>query len=675
MPSTNLNKLTVDHFRIIPRDTSYLDRKTGSKGEIYVDNNTFSLRIFTGDAVGGNELANASLNNVSNSDFLAKATLAGVGTTTSAFKTIAVSGQSNVVADTAEDTLTLVAGDNITITTDASGDSITIASTGGGGNSFTTISIAGQSDVVAEESSDTLTLVAGTGITLTSNAGSDSITVTNSSPASNSFANFATTGQTTISASSLSDTITLVGNNLTITTDEEAKSITFTVPQSVTETFKYISIAGQTTVEADTATDTLTLVAGPNITLTTNAGGDSITISALGEGGGGGGVSTGQINRLAYYAATGSTVSDTGENLQWNGSDLLINGSAVITENTRTTTKFYIAADDSTIRLVQEDESVKFIGGTGISTSSDIDGNITISTSASLASFSTIAVSGQNSVVAELATDTLTLVAGTNVTITTDSATDTITINSTASGGSASNSFANINVSGQNTVVADSSNDTLTLVAGTGISITTDDTADSITIANSSNSFSTVAVAGQSNVEADTVGDTLTLVAGSNITITTTPGSDSVTIASSQIANFSELTDVTTASLRVDKIAYQAIARLIVTNTGSTAYLFNSHYSGSNPTLYALSGTTLAFELNASGHPFLIQTGAGVNYDTGLVHVSTTGTVSTGASAQGKDSGTLYWNIPRSISGGYRYQCGAHAAMVGSITVKDFAAI
>jgi hypothetical protein len=43
------------------------------------------------------------------------------------FKTISVSGQSNVVADSSTDTLTLVAGANIDITTDAGADTITIA--------------------------------------------------------------------------------------------------------------------------------------------------------------------------------------------------------------------------------------------------------------------------------------------------------------------------------------------------------------------------------------------------------------------------------------------------------------------------------------------------------------------------------------------------------------------
>jgi hypothetical protein len=48
------------------------------------------------------------------------------------FSTIAVSGQSSVVADATSDTLTLVAGSNVTITTNAATDTITISATGGG---------------------------------------------------------------------------------------------------------------------------------------------------------------------------------------------------------------------------------------------------------------------------------------------------------------------------------------------------------------------------------------------------------------------------------------------------------------------------------------------------------------------------------------------------------------
>lgn len=48
-----------------------------------------------------------------------------------AFSNIAVSGQDTVAADTATDTLTIVGGTNVTVTTDASADSVTITASGG----------------------------------------------------------------------------------------------------------------------------------------------------------------------------------------------------------------------------------------------------------------------------------------------------------------------------------------------------------------------------------------------------------------------------------------------------------------------------------------------------------------------------------------------------------------
>jgi len=85
-----------------------------------------------------------------------------------AWNTIVVSGQDNVVADSATDTLTLAAGSNITLTTNASNDTVTITSSAGGSqNLFQTIVVSGQSDVVADSATDTLTLVAGSGMTIT----------------------------------------------------------------------------------------------------------------------------------------------------------------------------------------------------------------------------------------------------------------------------------------------------------------------------------------------------------------------------------------------------------------------------------------------------------------------------------------------------------------------------
>jgi len=119
---------------------------------------------------------------------------------------------------------------------------------------------------------------------------------------------------------------------------------------------------------------------------------------------------------------------------------------------------------------------------------------------------------------------------------------------------------------------------------------------------------------------------------------------------------------------------YPAITRLDVTNNGSTAYLFSNQYSGNNPTVYAISGTTIAFNLNVSGHPFLIRQ-SGVNFDIGLIHVSTTGVVSTGTSAQGQQTGTLYWQIPQANAGAFAYQCSIHAGMVGVITIKQISSL
>ena len=182
------------------------------------------------------------------------------GTVTEAFKTIAISGQSDVVADSATDTLTLVAGTGMTLTTNASGDSITFASSGSTQNLFETIAVSGQSNVVADSATDTLTLVAGTGMTITTDASGDSIT-------------FASSGST---------------QNL----------------------FETIAVSGQSNVVADSATDTLTLVAGTGMTITTDASGDSITFA-----------STGSYTNSDVDTHLNTGTASTNEILSWTGSD------------------------------------------------------------------------------------------------------------------------------------------------------------------------------------------------------------------------------------------------------------------------------------------------------------------------------------------------------------------
>jgi len=195
-----------------------------------------------------------------------------------------------------------------------------------------------------------------------------------------------------------------------------------------------------------------------------------------------------------------------------------------------------------------------------------------------------------------------------------------------------------------------------------------------------SNSFATIAADGN-NIVAASATDTLILTPGSNVTFGVDTGAKQITINSSATggaSDFDDLQDVTTAGLKIDLIAEQAIARLDVSADGLNGYRFDSHYSTLNPTIYAISGTTIAFNLNSGtmgSHPFQIQDNTGTQYDTGLVHYTPSGVKSTGSNAQDKTSGTLYWHVPFGISGNWRYQCTSHTAMVGTITVKAFNAL
>jgi hypothetical protein len=85
----------------------------------------------------------------------------------------------------------------------------------------------------------------------------------------------------------------------------------------------------------------------------------------------------------------------------------------------------------------------------------------------------------------------------------------------TGGGGTASNSFATISVSGQDNVAADSSTDILTLIAGTNVSITTNATADSITINSTGNYTSVDSITYPDYITFDTTPETVPTAAGS----------------------------------------------------------------------------------------------------------------------------------------------------------------
>ena len=87
------------------------------------------------------------------------------------FKTISVSGQDDVVADSATDSLTLAGAGTVAITTNASSDTITFTGTAG---SFTAAGDGGSNQTI--NTGNTLTIAGGSGIT-TSGSATDTITV------------------------------------------------------------------------------------------------------------------------------------------------------------------------------------------------------------------------------------------------------------------------------------------------------------------------------------------------------------------------------------------------------------------------------------------------------------------------------------------------------------------
>ena len=288
-----------------------------------------------------------------------------------------------------------------------------------------------------------------------------------------------------------------------------------TVSGTSSDTFKTISVAGQSNVVADSSTDTLTFVAGSGMTITTDAGTDTITFASTG----GGDASNAWVNANDYATLLSARANDYATLLSAQSNDY----------NTYTTLAGeYKANDYNTLLTARANDYNTYTTLVGEYKANDYNTLLTAQANdyatlvtayandhalySSIRSFNAFVVAGQGAVVADGFTDTVTLVAGSGMTITTDAATDTITFASAGGGGGGDASNAWVNANDYATLLSAYAND--------------------YALYSSIRSFNAFVVAGQSDVVADGFTDAVTLVAGSGMTITTNSTTDTITFAS-----------------------------------------------------------------------------------------------------------------------------------------------
>ena len=194
---------------------------------------------------------------------------------------------------------------------------------------------------------------------------------------------------------------------------------------------------------------------------------------------------------------------------------------------TSTSNPVFFGADSTAYLKIETDGKINFLSGkmsingdtgsVGQFLKTDGNGNISWATvDFTQFAFSNIAVSGETTVQASSTSDTLTFVEGSGINITTSGSNVTIASDSTAH-----NAFKFISATtgagsaSGNNIVADAQNDTLTIEAGTGIQLTTDPNNDKLTIAASQsgeanqNAITSIGVSGQSTLSAGQASDAI----------------------------------------------------------------------------------------------------------------------------------------------------------------------
>jgi plastocyanin len=124
------------------------------------------------------------------------------------------------------------------------------------------------------------------------------------------------------------------------------------------------------------------------------------------------------------------------------------------------------------------------------------------------------------------------------------------------------------------------------------------------------------------------------------------------------------VTGISTATKFVGDLSDAVTSRWAVVNDSSNHYQFTGPgglSSSNDPTIYLARGQTYEFNVNASGHPFHIQTSSGAYNSSNLY---TTGVTNPGAAV-----GVIKFAVPFSAPNTLYYVCQNHSAMAGTIVV------